>query len=150
MYVCTSQFGDPSTRQYLRLPRIELPICDRRSISRTISHLCVEILLKSMFPIFFLFHSKAFFPCLNFGAHISNLVILLAKQKSDNLQFNAVGQWVDRTIVPLSDGPMFILIDWEYFCETMVANLVLGHIKLLTMSQILFLLCCKKIRNSKK
>jgi hypothetical protein len=25
-----------------------------------------------------------------------------------------VGLWVDGTIVPLSDGPMFILIDWEY------------------------------------
>ena len=34
-------------------------------------------------------------------------------QKSDNLQYNTVGQWVHGTIVPPSDGPMFILIDWE-------------------------------------
>ena len=33
--------------------------------------------------------------------------------KSNNLQYNTVGRWVDRTIVPLSDCPMFILIDWE-------------------------------------
>ena len=29
------------------------------------------------------------------------------------LQYNTVGQWVHGMIVPLSDGPMFILIDWE-------------------------------------
>ena len=29
-----------------------------------------------------------------------------------------VGQWVDGAIVPPSDGPMFILIDWEKFSET--------------------------------
>ena len=33
--------------------------------------------------------------------------------KSDNLQYNTVGQWVHGMIVPPSDGPMFILIDWE-------------------------------------
>ena len=33
--------------------------------------------------------------------------------KSNNLQYNMVGQWVDGTIILLSDGPMFILIDWE-------------------------------------
>ena len=38
--------------------------------------------------------------------------------KFDNLQYNTVGRWVDGTIVPPSDGPMFILVDWEYFSET--------------------------------
>ena len=33
--------------------------------------------------------------------------------KSDNLQYDMVGRWVDGTIVLPSDGPMFILIDWE-------------------------------------
>ena len=33
--------------------------------------------------------------------------------KTNNLQYNTVGRWVDGTIVPSSDGPMFILIDWE-------------------------------------
>ena len=28
-----------------------------------------------------------------------------------------VGRWVDRTIVPLSNGPKFILIDWEQFSD---------------------------------
>ena len=40
-------------------------------------------------------------------------VIEYVKIKSDNLQYNKVGRWVNRTIVQLSDGPMFILIDWE-------------------------------------
>ena len=34
-------------------------------------------------------------------------------QKSDNLKFNTVGRCVNGTIVLKSDGPMFILIDWE-------------------------------------
>ena len=33
--------------------------------------------------------------------------------KSDNLQYDMVGRWVDGKIVLPSDGPMFILIDWE-------------------------------------
>jgi hypothetical protein len=33
--------------------------------------------------------------------------------KSLNLQYNAVERRVDETLVPLSDDPMFILIDWE-------------------------------------
>ena len=40
-------------------------------------------------------------------------IVLLFDLKSDNPQYNTVGQWVDGTIVPPSDGPMFILIDWE-------------------------------------
>ena len=32
--------------------------------------------------------------------------------KSDNLQY-MLGCWVDGTIVPPSDGPIIILIDWE-------------------------------------
>ena len=31
--------------------------------------------------------------------------------KFDNLQYNTVGRWVNGTMP--SDGPMFILIDWE-------------------------------------
>ena len=34
-------------------------------------------------------------------------------QKSDNLQYNTVGQLDDAMIVPPSDGPMLILIDWK-------------------------------------
>ena len=30
----------------------------------------------------------------------------LKVQKSDNLQYNTVGRWVDGMIVPPSDGPM--------------------------------------------
>ena len=37
----------------------------------------------------------------------------LAQVNSVNLQFNTVGRWDDDMIVPPSDGPMFILIDWE-------------------------------------
>ena len=33
--------------------------------------------------------------------------------KPVNLQYNTVERWVEETIVPPSDGPMFILIDWE-------------------------------------
>ena len=33
--------------------------------------------------------------------------------KSDNLQYNTVERWDDGVIVTSSDGPMFILIDWE-------------------------------------
>ena len=33
--------------------------------------------------------------------------------ESDNFQYNTAGKWVDGTIVRPSDGPMFILIDWE-------------------------------------
>ena len=38
--------------------------------------------------------------------------------KSNNLQYNVVGPWLDRTMVPLSDGLMFILIDQEKLSET--------------------------------
>ena len=38
--------------------------------------------------------------------------------KSDNLQYNTVGWLDDVMIVPPSDGPMFILIDWESFSKT--------------------------------
>ena len=33
--------------------------------------------------------------------------------KSVNLQFNTAGRWDDNMIVPPSDGPMIIWIDWE-------------------------------------
>ena len=33
---------------------------------------------------------------------------------SDSLQYNMVGRWNDNMIVPPSDGPMLIVIDWEY------------------------------------
>ena len=39
--------------------------------------------------------------------------ILLFNFKSDNLQYDTVGRYVDEMIVSLFDGPMFILIDWE-------------------------------------
>ena len=35
------------------------------------------------------------------------------KYKSDNLQYNTVGRWVDGTMDLPSDGPMFNLINWE-------------------------------------
>ena len=37
----------------------------------------------------------------------------LRLQKSDNLQYDTVGQWIEGMIVLPSDGPMFILIDSE-------------------------------------
>ena len=33
--------------------------------------------------------------------------------KSDNLQYNTMERWIDGKIVLPSDGPRFILIDWE-------------------------------------
>ena len=33
--------------------------------------------------------------------------------KSDNLLYNTIGRWDDRTIVPPFDGPIIILIDLE-------------------------------------
>ena len=33
--------------------------------------------------------------------------------KSDNVQYNKVGRWDDGMIILPSDGPTFILIDWE-------------------------------------
>ena len=47
---------------------------------------------------------------------LSNTILLENQDlllKSHNLQYNMVGRWVDRKIFPQSDGPMFILIDWE-------------------------------------
>ena len=38
---------------------------------------------------------------------------LLCNVKSVNLQFNTVGRWDDDMIIPPSDGPMNIWIDWE-------------------------------------
>ena len=40
-------------------------------------------------------------------------LIILHGQESDNLQYNTVGRWNDGMIIPPSDGPMFIFIDWE-------------------------------------
>ena len=37
----------------------------------------------------------------------------LSVAKSDNLQYNMVGQWDDGIVPPPPDAPMFILIDWE-------------------------------------
>ena len=33
--------------------------------------------------------------------------------KSDNLRYNMMERWINGSIVPPSDGPMFILIEWE-------------------------------------
>ena len=44
---------------------------------------------------------------------LSSLTVTSHTLKSDNLQYNTVGRWVDGTIVPPSDGPMFTLMDWE-------------------------------------
>ena len=48
---------------------------------------------------------------------ISDLKIDL---KSVNLKHITVGRMDDDMIVTPSDGPMFILIDWELFSETVV------------------------------
>jgi hypothetical protein len=40
-------------------------------------------------------------------------MVLNHVKKSDNLHYNNVGRCFDGTIVPLYDGPMFILIAWE-------------------------------------
>ena len=44
--------------------------------------------------------------------HIS-IWVYIYNLKSVNLQFNTVGRWDDDMIVPPSDGPMIIWIDWE-------------------------------------
>ena len=36
-----------------------------------------------------------------------------SRLKISHLQFNTVGRWDDGMIVPPSDGPMIIWIDWE-------------------------------------
>ena len=53
-----------------------------------------------------------FMLCLCLGKSI-NACHYTQDYKSENLQYNMVGRWVDGMIVPPSDGPMFILIDWE-------------------------------------
>ena len=47
-----------------------------------------------------------FGPTLTFTHHNLNSVL-----KSDNLQYNTLGRWVDRLINQASDGPSIILID---------------------------------------
>ena len=42
--------------------------------------------------------------------------------KSDNLLYNTVGRWVDGTIVPPSDGPMFISINWDSYHYYLLAS----------------------------
>ena len=44
--------------------------------------------------------------------------IASSNQKSDNLQYNTIRRWDDGMIIPPSDGPIIILIDWKYFSET--------------------------------
>ena len=46
-------------------------------------------------------------------ANVRKAGIVIADYKYNNLQYNTVGRWSDGMIIPLSDGPMFILIDWE-------------------------------------
>ena len=45
--------------------------------------------------------------------HLLQKAFYISLLKSDNIQYNMVGPSDNGTIVPLSDGPMFILIDWE-------------------------------------
>ena len=49
----------------------------------------------------------------NMLQNLADTMVLRGIQKSDNLQYKPVGQGDDGRIVLLSDGPMFILIDWE-------------------------------------
>jgi hypothetical protein len=63
------------------------------------------------------------FPCCSFLTSYYRVITFMVfpkckHLKSDSLQYNTVGRWVAKTIVTLSDGPMFILIDWELFGET--------------------------------
>ena len=48
--------------------------------------------------------------------------------KTDNLQYNTVEQWDDSMIVPLADGPIFILIDWNNSVRQWVNDLALGQL----------------------
>ena len=48
----------------------------------------------------------------------SKAIVLVFEQfgynlEIDNLQHNTEGRWVNGTIFPPFDGPLFILIDWE-------------------------------------
>ena len=47
-----------------------------------------------------------------FFLSVLGCVVWRAK-KSDNLQYNTLGRWVDRLINQASDGPSIILIDWK-------------------------------------
>ena len=54
----------------------------------------------------------------------------ITNKNIDNLQCNAMEQWVDIMIIPPSDGPMFILIDWNTSVRQWLSDLDLGHFKL--------------------
>ena len=47
-------------------------------------------------------------PCLN---NPGDEILYVSPLKSDNLQYNILGRWVDRLIDQESDGPSIILID---------------------------------------
>ena len=54
-----------------------------------------------------------------FGFSSSTSAVLIYREAFfDNLQYNMVAWWADGTIVQPSDTSMFILIDWEWFGET--------------------------------
>ena len=57
-----------------------------------------------------------------------------ADKKSVNLKYVTVGRLDDNMIVPPSDGAMFILIIENNSVRQRVADLALGHIKLLLKS----------------
>ena len=48
-----------------------------------------------------------------FFVEFASTVVANTDLKSVNLQFNTVGRRDDDMIVPPSDGPMIIWIDWE-------------------------------------
>ena len=46
-----------------------------------------------------------------FQAHCAKQLVFSVHMKSENLQYNTLGHWVDRFINQGSDGPSIILID---------------------------------------
>ena len=80
--------------------------------------------MKFQCPVAFaLFTTCLSFSQIWYGHLVWLLIAFEYERKSDNLQYNTVGRCVDRTIIPPPDGPMFILIDWEQFSETLTQGI---------------------------
>ena len=67
--------------------------------------------------------------------------------KSVNLWYNTVGRRDDDMIVLPSDGPIFILIDWEWFSETVVSWLSPRAFQTVTKELDFIFLSCKEMKN---
>ena len=48
-----------------------------------------------------------------FEYRIHERTFVVGHHKSDNLQYNTLGCWIERLIDQVSDGPSIILKDWK-------------------------------------